>query len=73
MKSYLRLCIFFLCAVFIMLPQQVSASWQPEISVGLSQGISEIQLSATNGKLSVYENPEQKPILVVPQEHSMFV
>ncbi len=67
MKSYLRLCIFFLCAVFIMLPQQVSASWQPEISVGLSQGISEIQLSATNGKLSVYENPEQKPILVVPQ------
>jgi len=67
MKSYLRLCMFFLCAVFIMLPQQVSASWQPEISVGLSQGISEIQLSATNGKLSVYENPEQKPILVVPQ------
>jgi spoIID/lytB domain protein len=59
--------MFFLCAVFIMLPQQVSASWQPEISVGLSQGISEIQLSATNGKLSVYENPEQKPILVVPQ------
>ena len=67
MKSYLHLCMFFLCAVFIMLPQQVSASWQPEISVGLSQGISEIQLSATNGKLSVYENPEQKPILVVPQ------
>ena len=67
MKSYLRLCIFFLCAVFIMLPQQVSASWQPEISVGLSQGISEVQLSTTNGKLSVYENPEQKPILVVPQ------
>jgi len=59
--------MFFLCAVFIMLPQQVSASWQPEISVGISQGISEIQLSATNGKLSVYENPEQKPILVVPQ------
>jgi len=57
----------FLCAVFAILPLQVSASWQPEISVGLSQGISEIQLSATNGKLSVYENPEQKPILVVPQ------
>lgn len=67
MKSYLHLCMFFLCAVFIMLPQQVSASWQPEISVGLSQGISEVQLSTTNGKLSVYENPEQKPILVVPQ------
>ena len=67
MKSYLRLCMFFLCAVFAILPLQVSASWQPEISVGLSQGISEIQLSATNGKLSVYENPEQKPILVVPQ------
>ena len=67
MKSYLHLCMFFLCVVFIMLPQQVSASWQPEISVGLSQGISEIQLSATNGKLSVYEDPEQKPILVVPQ------
>ena len=67
MKSYLRLCIFFLCAVFIMLPQQVSASWQPEISVGLSQGIYEVQLSATNGKLYVYEHPEQKPILVVPQ------
>ena len=67
MKSYLHLCIFFLCAVFAILPQQVSASWQPEISVGLSQGISEVQLSTTNGKLSVYENPEQKPILVVPQ------
>lgn len=73
MKSYLRLCIFFLCAVFIMLPQQVSASWQPEISVGLSQGISEIQLSATNGKLFVYENPEQKPILVVPQGETLDV
>ena len=67
MKSYLRLCMFFLCAVFAILPLQVSASWQPEISVGLSQGISEVQLSATNGKLYVYENPEQKPILVVPQ------
>ena len=67
MKSYLRLCMFFLCAVFAILPLQVSASWQPEISVGLSQGISEVQLSTTNGKLSVYENPEQKPILVVPQ------
>ena len=73
MKSYLHLCIFFLCVVFIMLPQQVSASWQPEISVGLSQGISEIQLSATNGKLSVYEDPEQKPILVVPQGETLDV
>lgn len=73
MKSYLRLCMFFLCAVFIMLPQQVSASWQPEFSVGLSQGISEVQLSATNGKLSVYENPEQKPILVVPQGETLDV
>jgi spoIID/lytB domain protein len=59
--------MFFLCVIFAILPLQVSASWQPEISVGLSQGISEVQLSATNGKLSVYENPEQKPILVVPQ------
>ena len=67
MKSYLRLCMFFLSVVFTILPLQVSASWQPEISVGLSQGISEVQLSATNGKLSVYENPEQKPILVVSQ------
>lgn len=67
MKTYLRLCMFFLCVIFAILPLQVSASWQPEISVGLSQGISEVQLSATNGKLSVYENPEQKPILVVPQ------
>ena len=67
MKSYLRLCMFFLCAVFAILPLQVSASWQPEISVGLSQGIYEVQLSTTNGKLYVYENPEQKPILVVPQ------
>jgi spoIID/lytB domain protein len=59
--------MFFLCAVFAILPLQVSASWQPEISVGLSQGIYEVQLSTTNGKLYVYENPEQKPILVVPQ------
>lgn len=67
MKPYLRLCIFFLCAVFVVMPSQTSASWQPEISVGLSQGVYEVQLSATNGKLYVYENPEQKPILVVPQ------
>ena len=73
MKSYLRLCMFFLCAVFAILPLQVFASWQPEISVGLSQGISEVQLSATNGKLSVYENPEQKPILVVPQGRTLDV
>ena len=73
MKSYLRLCMFFLCAVFAILPLQVFASWQPEISVGLSQGISEVQLSGTNGKLSVYENPEQKPILVVPQGRTLDV
>ena len=67
MKPYLRLCIFFLCAVFVVMPSQTSASWQPEISVGISQGVSEVRLSTTNGKMSVYENPEQKPILEVPQ------
>ena len=67
MKYYLRLCVFFLFAVLAMLPLQVSASWQPEIMIGLSQGVFEVHLTATKGMLSVYQELEQQPIFKVSE------
>ena len=67
MKCYLRLCVFFLFAVLAMLPLQVSASWQPEIMIGLSQGVFEVHLTATKGRLSVYQDLEQQPIFKVSE------
>lgn len=45
---------------------QVFASWQPEITVGLSQGVSEVRIAATTGSLHVYEDPDKKQLLEVP-------
>ena len=67
MNRYFRLCIFFFFAVIAALPSQTSASWQPEITIGLSQGLSEVHLSSTSGVLYVYEDLESKPILKLPQ------
>ena len=43
------------------------ASWQPEIMIGLSQGVSEVRLAATNGGLHVYEAPDKEPVLEISQ------
>ena len=42
------------------------ASWPPEITVGLSQGVFEVRLAATDGALHVYADTDQAPILEVP-------
>jgi len=61
MSGYLRLYISFLFAVFVVvLPFPASASWQPEITIGIMQGASSVQFSTTGGTLYVYENPEKQ-------------
>ncbi|WP_315443385.1 SpoIID/LytB domain-containing protein [uncultured Selenomonas sp.] len=66
MKRCLWLCCSFLFVVIAVLPMQVFASWQPEITVGLSQGVSEVRIAATTGSLHVYEDPDKKQLLEVP-------
>jgi len=50
-----------------------TASWQPEITIGLSQGVSEVRLSATSGALYVYDDPEKEPMMKIPQGQELFV
>lgn len=72
MSGYLRLYISFLFAVFVVvLPLPASASWQPEITIGIMQGASSVQFSTTGGTLYVYENPEKHPIFVLPQRKEL--
>jgi spoIID/lytB domain protein len=59
------LCGFFFFVVLAFLPQRGIASWPPEITVGLSQGVSEVRLAATDGALHVYADTDQAPILEV--------
>ena len=67
MKRCLGLFCFFLFSVIAVLPIQAMASWQPEIMIGLSQGVSEVRLAATNGGLHVYEDPDKEPVLEISQ------
>ena len=60
------LCSFFFFVVLAFLPQRGIASWPPEITVGLSQGVFEVRLAATDGILHVYADTDQAPILEVP-------
>ena len=73
MNRYLQIAIFFLFVVIAVFPIPAAASWQPEITIGLSQGVSEVRLSATSGALYVYDDPEKKPILEVPQGRELAV
>ena len=66
MKRCLWLCCSFLFVVIAVLPIRVFASWQPEITVGLSEGVSDVRLAATAGALHVYEDPDKKQLLEVP-------
>ena len=67
MKRRLGLFCFFLFSVIAVLPIQAMASWQPEIMIGLSHGVSEVRLAATNGGLHVYEAPDKEPVLEISQ------
>lgn len=60
------LCGFFFFVVLAFLPQRGITSWPPEITVGLSQGVFEVRLAATDGALHVYADTDQAPILEVP-------
>ena len=60
------LCGFFFFVVLAFLPQRGIASWPSEITVGLSQGVFEVRLAATDGALHVYADTDQAPILEVP-------
>ena len=67
MKRCLGLFCFFLFSVIAVLTIQAMASWQPEIMIGLSQGVSAVRLAATNGGLHVYEAPDKEPVLEISQ------
>ena len=73
MNRYLFLCVSVLFAAITVLPMTAAASWQPEITIGLSQGVSEIRLSATNGALYVYDDPEKEPMMKIPQGQELSV
>ena len=60
------LCGFFFFVVLAFLPQRGIASWPPEITVGLNQGVFEVRLAATDGALHDYVDTDQAPILEVP-------
>ena len=61
MSGYLRLYISFLFAVFVVvLPFPASASWQPEITIGIMQGASSVQFSTTGGKTSDFCTSTEK-------------
>ena len=73
MNRYLFLCVAVLFAAITVLPMMATASWQPEITIGLSQGVSEVRLSATSGALYVYDDPEKEPMMKIPQGQELFV
>jgi spoIID/lytB domain protein len=50
-----------------------AASWQPEITIGLSQGVAEVRLSATSGALYVYDDLEKEPMMKIPQGQELSV
>ena len=67
MNRYLFLCVSVFFAAITVLPMTATASWQPEITIGLSQDVSEVRLSATSGTLYVYDDPEKEPMMKIPQ------
>ena len=68
MNRYVRLYFFsFLFAIITAFPMYVFASWQPEISIGIARGVSEIRFTATSGGLHIYADSGKKPILIIPQ------
>ena len=73
MNRYLFLCVSVLFAAITVLPMTATASWQPEITIGLSQGVSEVRLSATSGALYVYNDPEKEPMMKIPQGQELSV
>ena len=73
MNRYLFLCVSVLFAAITVLPMTVAASWQPEITIGLSQGVAEVRLSATSGALYVYDDLEKESMMKIPQGQELSV
>ena len=73
MNRYLFLCVSVLFAAITVLPMTAAASWQPEITIGLSQGVAEVRLSATSGALYVYDDLEKEPMMKIPQGQELSV
>ena len=74
MKLYLRCSILVISTFLFVVPGIVSASWQPEITVGISQGVAEAEFSGRNAPLYVYTDEQQKsPILTIPQKEKLRV
>lgn len=74
MKLYLRCSILVISTFLFVVPGIVSASWQPEITVGISHGVAEAEFSGRNAPLYVYTDEQQKsPILTIPQKEKLRV
>ena len=73
MNRYLFLCVSVLFAAITVLPMTAAASWQSEITIGLSQGVAEVRLSATSGALYVYDDLEKEPMMKIPQGQELSV
>ena len=73
MNRYLFLCVSVLFAAITVLPMTAAASWQPEITIGLSQGVAEVRLSAASGALYVYDDLEKEPMMKIPQGQELSV
>ena len=73
MNRYLFLCVSVLFVAITVLPMTAAASWQPEITIGLSQGVAEVRLSATSGALYVYDDLEKEPMMKIPQGQELSV
>ena len=73
MNRYLFLCVSVLFTAITVLPMTAAASWQPEITIGLSQGVAEVRLSAASGALYVYDDLEKEPMMKIPQGQELSV
>lgn len=73
MNRYLFLCVSVLFAAITVLPMTAAASWQPEITIGLSQGVAEVRLSATSGALYVYDDLEKEPMMKIQQGQELSI
>ena len=74
MKLCLRCSIFVISTLLFVVPGIVSASWQPEITVEICQGVAEAEFFGRNAPLYVYTDEQQKsPVLTIPQQEKLRV
>ena len=74
MKLCLRCSILVISTLLFVVPSIVSASWQPEITVGICQGVAKAEFFGRNAPLYVYTDEQQKsPVLTIPQQEKLRV